>query len=202
MTVGALVRDPDREADPPDRDPIFGDDPVSDAAPLIEGLALDDGLQDVYVVRNLESYYSSKWSYLRPPLIMAPSSAKALYGLELRPLWRGIGLNGSNWGGLTIIGLSLRPTDQYLRQVLYTLTSEYTWNFQEGKGWGRPGRIKIIDLRSEPDVRNLRDGFQFIDWQYVDLTVDGFSMDSIDPLFMPPGPLWAASPSDALDAEA
>jgi hypothetical protein len=183
--------DEGEELRPVDRDPIFGEEPVSRVSPLIDGLSFDnDPLRDVYALSDLDNYYSHRSAYMRPPLIMAPSSAKAVYGRELRPLWRGIGLNGSNWGGLSLIGLSLRPADDYLRQVLYTLTSDYTWNFQEGKGWGRPGRIRIIDRRTPESAQALKDAFRFIEWEYVELDAAGFTSDSIDPLFLPPGPLW------------
>lgn len=108
------------------RDPIFGRDRRYTAIPIVEGpYSPDSPLMKVYRVEQIESLYATDgWG--PSPLILAPSSNKFLYASVLRDLWSGLGEAGGLNLSMAIIGFSLPSHDEYIRQMLFRLTQNYT----------------------------------------------------------------------------
>jgi SIR2-like domain len=168
-----------------DRDLVFGQEPVTTWRPLVEGpRPVDDPLTDICVLEDIGTYYAHENTYLTPPLLLAPSFAKGMYGVELRPLWRGLGLQAWFWGGLVFIGLSLRLADAYIRQLLYDLSGGYVTGFQPGWSFSAKDRIKLVDLRGTPEgVAALAETYRFLDWQYTDVLLGGFNEAGLAGIF-------------------
>ena len=147
-----------------ERDPLFGRTPISATHPLTEGpRPRSDATATVRVVENLDAYYGdSGLLYDHPPLILAPSTAKQLYGRPLAKQWSGMPLLASYWSGLTVIGYSLPPADPYARQVLYRLVDGYSAGLERGDPDSRRMRqMEVVSLkRGSWPQRQLRNAYQ------------------------------------------
>lgn len=131
-----------------EQDPIFGDNPIVTTHPLVDGPRFEeDPLKKVAVVETLDAYYgeySMWWHY--PPLILAPSQAKQLYGGPFRGFWEGLPLGGSLWGGFSIIGCSLPDADPYAKQVLYEIGRSYAYGREHPEErLGPMNRIVVVN---------------------------------------------------------
>lgn len=169
-----------------ERDPIFGDDPIVTARPLVEGPRFaDDPLTKVAVLDDLETYYdtySMWWQYA--PLILAPSQAKQLYGGTFRDFWEGLPLGGSLWGGFSIIGCSLPPVDPYAKQVLYQIGRGYAYGRERPEErFGPMNRIKVVNRADGPAAAALRDRYRFLPADHTDFVLDGFDAAAIATVF-------------------
>jgi hypothetical protein len=119
------------------------------------------------------------------PFLLAPSFNKLLYSAPLLDFWDGLGKAGGWQLGLGIIGFSLPAHDEYLRQVLYRVCSNYTevW-WDEGFAGRFKSTLKLIDRRSTADqAAHLRDRYRFLNWERTELFLDGFGPEAVDLLF-------------------
>ncbi len=173
------------------RDPIFGNDPLFDSRPLVEGPRFDDDpLERVAVLTDPSDYFadSSVWSQ-HAPLILAPSQAKQLYGAPLRDLWATLPLSGLAWtkDSLSIIGYSLPPADPYAKQALYDVARSYVHGRNDPE-WrlGPMSRIVVVDKKSPETAVDFRNRYRFLPAQHTDFWLEGFSMESFGLLFQEP----------------
>ena len=172
-----------------ERDMLFGAKSVSPTHRLLEGPAPDDDpLADVYVIEDLQSYYTRRTVlYYHPPLILAPSVMKQAYGESLRGFWSGLPIFGWTWGGLSIIGYSLPAADPYARQVMYRLVRGYMKGLKDpryrlGGATARP--MQIVDLRRKgKQERALRKAYGFMKPKYTEYHLGGFDEDAVRRLF-------------------
>ena len=131
-----------------EQDPVFGDNGTIATHPLLEGEQQpDDPLNRVAVVDDLDKYYADfgmSWRY--PPVLLAPSHAKQLYGEPLRGFWEGLPTGGSLWGGLSVVGCSLPPADPYTKQALYRIARDFAYarEHPEEQLWPM-NRIKVVN---------------------------------------------------------
>lgn len=155
--------------------------------PLVEGpRPADDPLSRVATVPadKLEPYYASKSSWWRhPPLLMPPSRAKPLAGSPLIPLWDGVGLYAHMYGGFTVIGCSLPPGDPYVVQLVHHICTDYASGRARGGVPWPQGKIKIVDLRQGPGVREIKDRFRFVPPAHGVFALEGFDEESLKLIF-------------------
>ena len=176
------------------KDLVFGAAPITPTLSLTEGpMPPGDPLNDIYVVQDLSAYYAHpNVLYFHPPLILAPSQAKQLYGKPLREFWSGLGLFAWVWEGLTVIGYSLPPADGYAQQVLYQLVQGYTAGLEDrGYRLGPMRRLEVVDLRTtDKSIRSLRKSYRFMKSRFTDFIVSGFDDQAVARLFRP---TWAVA---------
>ncbi len=172
---------------------IFGDDyevedPVFGAGRLVASTPLTDGPRDpndplrkIHRVQNLERLIASDhWSW--SPLILAPSAAKLVYLERLRDLWWG----SQEFGGLNlsigVVGYSLPPHDEYARQVLYHVFSNYTGYTPDLEFEGRKKTpIRILDSAPADDSgADIRSRYRFADWSRTELNLKGFDESTVE----------------------
>ena len=162
--------------------PVFGKDRVVDPVPLTDGPRNEgDPLTNVYRIPNIGPLIDlGFWEWC--PLILAPSQTKIVYAPTLRDFWSGM----QNVGGLNlsigVVGYSLPPVDEYARQALFHVFSNYTGY---GSNLGFMGRtktpIRILDSAPQGDSgADVRVRYRFADWSRTDLRLDGFTESTIE----------------------
>jgi hypothetical protein len=170
------------------RDPIFGDNAVVTARPLVDGPRFsDDPLKTIAVIDDVDTYYSTynMW-YENPPLLLAPSQAKQLYGAPFRGLWEGLPLGGSLWGAYSIVGCSLPPADPYAKQVLYRIGRDYGYGLEhpEERFEGPTNRIKIVNRATdEREAAEVRETYRFLPAEHTDFLFDGLDSNAVSAMF-------------------
>jgi hypothetical protein len=175
---------------------VFGSDACTRTRPLVEGPRPDgDPLVPIQVIEDLDSYYDTFLAaFHHPPIVLAPSQAKQLYGAALREFWKGMPLFAWAWGGFSIIGYSLPPADPYAKQVLYRIARGYTLGLED-PGWrlGPMSRILLVDhRRGAGETSALLESYRFLDRQHTDIELSGFDEDDLGPLFPGRSPDYGA----------
>lgn len=170
-----------------ERDLLFGSDGVSATHSLVEGPRLhEDPLSQIRVIDDLASYYASRQvAYSHPPLILAPSDAKQLYGLTLRELWSGLAGWGFGWGGISVVGYSLPSADPYAQQVIYEIVRGYQTGLEDpGFRIGPMHPIGLVDKRvSTAERRNIEDRFRFLPPEHTQIRLGGFNAAALETIF-------------------
>jgi hypothetical protein len=169
------------------RDLVFGPAGCTTTRSLVEGDRPDeDRLVEVDVIENLDGYYGKLLAaYQHPPVILAPSQAKLLYGEQLRDFWSGLPTFAFAWGGLTVIGYSLPEADPYARQALYDIATGYIWGRTHPDYLpGQMRKIVVVDYRPDPaSRRRLRKAYRFLDRSHTRFVVDGFDEQAVRTAF-------------------
>ena len=107
-------------------DPVFNSPRNFLTAPIVAGPRFeDDPLREVHRVLDIERLYSDPPFFLSTPTLIAPSTTKVVYAHQLEDYWRGMGRDGGHSFRMVIIGYSLPDHDEYARQVLYRLITNY-----------------------------------------------------------------------------
>ena len=163
-------------------DPVFGVRPSVPSVPLTDGRGDSaDPLRKIHRVQNLEPLIQlDHWSW--SPLIFAPSAAKLPYLGRLRNLWwDSQGFGGANLS-IGVVGYSLPPHDEYARQVLYHVFSNYTGYTPDLELEGRKKTpIRILDFAPADDSgADIRSRYRFADWSRTELRLDGFNESTVE----------------------
>ena len=119
---------------------------------------------------------------LDTPLLVSPSYAKPLYLKPFADFWRDMRRIGSTTGTLAVVGYSLPPYDDYVRQALYAAVR----NFQHYDTGGliQKTNIRFVDYRpTEADREAYRAVYRFVDWDRADTCFTGFSHEAVDMIF-------------------
>ena len=174
-----------------DRDPVFGTSRVVEPVQITEGPRhRDDYLQRIYRVRDLEVLVQSDgwreqfWDCC--PLILPPSETKLLSAWPLRDLWSGIHRTGEFNLSICVVGYSLPAYDEYARQALYRVFSNYQC-FQpelEFQGRGKTP-IRILDSNCDKSGTDIRRRYRFADWNRTEVNLDGLTESTVEWLFAP-----------------
>jgi hypothetical protein len=147
-------------------DLMFGTPRVSNTHQLVEGpVDPEDALAQVEVIEDLDAYYGKRLvAYHHPPLVLAPSQAKQLYGGALRDFWRGLGLWAWGWGGFSIVGYSLPAADPYAKQVLYAVARGYTRGLIDANyRLGPMAKVCVVNLTvNMREETELREKYRFL----------------------------------------
>jgi len=146
-----------------------------------------DPLKTVFRVRNLAALSESDLLFLATPRLLAPSATKLLYASRLSDFWSGWGRGGGRFNyGMSIIGFSLPPHDDYARQILHSLVTTYQ-HFDNGQAddLGRK-RSPLTIVNYFPTVQaeaDFKEHYRFVDWSKAKLFGNGLSQDCLDAIF-------------------
>jgi hypothetical protein len=110
---------------------------------------------------------------------------KFVYAEPILSFWHGIGRSGGYNLGVSVIGFSLPPHDEYIRIALYQMLSNY------GSWWDSPmvsGMLKdyarFVDFRSTPEQQEeYRQRYRFGDPDRSRFHFEGFGPSAIEFLF-------------------
>jgi len=170
---------------PPPSDLIFSDATLN-LQRLVDGPRHDtDPLRDVYRAGNLKALYAKNLLFTATPRILSPSAAKLLYANRMNDFWEGMGDAGYYNFGMAIIGFSLPSQDDYARQIVYELVTNYqryNWNSDEFDRKKTP--LAIVDLFLDAaSEAHFRERYRFVDWSRANLSGRGFNVSSLDRVF-------------------
>jgi hypothetical protein len=166
-------------------DSVFRDHRRFGAVPLVEGPRFpDDPLRQMYRVREIERLYKSSPLFLATPSLLNPSAMKILYSQMVREFWWGLGDVGGMNFRMAIIGFSLPPQDEYVRQVIYRLVKNYqriSWD----KTWDDVGHKKtpllLVDFRDSAEAEEaFRQRYAFVDWRKAQTCFSGFNEEALE----------------------
>lgn len=167
------------------RDPIFEDPEVFRPEKILSGVRSDDDpLRNMYRIREVDLFYSSS-EPPSAPWILSPSHAKILYVNTFRDFWYGLGQTGGWSLGLGIVGFSMPEHDEYIRQVLYSMIRNYQESWWDDEiADMKKSNVKIVDKRAEEEDKDrLRNRYNFVDWEKVELFFDGLTSETVDNFF-------------------
>lgn len=162
---------------------IFGDYKTFWPVKIIdEPYFQNSGLQKVYRISKLDEYFQRATLVEEAPLIVSPSFNKLPYLNPLVDFWYGLNRSGGSNKMITIIGFSLPPYDEYVRQPLYSLISNF--QFVEMGKLMQKSKLKIVDLKNNNEsIEAFKHNFRFVDWEKVDCYFKGFDNQAIDFIF-------------------
>jgi hypothetical protein len=162
------------------------DDPLRyGTKPLVEGLLPDrDALKHIHLIERVDDYYGHDEGF-NAPFLLSPSHVKFVYAEPILSFWHGIGRSGGYNLGVSVIGFSLPPHDEYIRIALYQMLSNY------GSWWDSPmvgGMLKdyarFVDFRPTPDQQEeYRLRYRFGDPNRSRFHFEGFGPSAIEFLF-------------------
>ena len=146
----------------------------------------DDPMAQMYRVRNVRRLYEEGLSFVCAPWVLAPSTIKIVYAQTLRDFWYGLARGGTLNFGMAIIGYSLPPQDEYARQAIYTLAT----NYQEANGWEnevfrrRKSPLVVVDYCPDDErLQRCQNRYRFIDWSRAKLCTGGFDQEAMNAIF-------------------
>ena len=158
--------------------PVFGKEPV----PLTDGPRNgDDPLVKVYRIHDIKPLLGlGFWEWC--PLILAPSNMKMVYTPTLREFWSGMQRAGGLNLSIGVVGYSLPLNDEYARQVLYHVFSNYTGYEPDLEFESRKKTpIRILDSAPQGDSgADIRNRYRFADWSKTDLRLDGLTESTVE----------------------
>ena len=164
-------------------DPVFNSARKLTAIPITEGPRFaDDPLREMHRVVDIDRLYRDPPWFLSVPSIVAPSINKVIYSGRISEFWRGLNEAGTGSLRLVIIGYSLPPHDDYVRQILYRLVRNYQHipidrvrsDAQERED------LLIVDLQQTAnDLKEFKKRYAFIDWDKTTLHPTGFDDEAL-----------------------
>jgi hypothetical protein len=103
----------------------------------------------------------------------------------MNDFWEGMGNAGLYNFGMAIVGFSLPAQDDYARQILYELATNYQrYNWEKDELGRKKTPLAIIDFfpNIESEAR-FRDRYRFVDWSRAHLSGEGFDLASLEKIF-------------------
>ena len=168
-------------------DPIFDKNDKYKKVPILNDTKDEDNpLSKIFRIKEVRKFYSENNEMLATPWILSPSYHKILYAKTLRDFWYGIYEAGSWNYGVGIIGFSLPPHDEYIRQIIYTIVRNYQESEEYGYGEKHlsKAKFKMVDFcENDKDLSKLKKQYCFVDWNQADLYVKGFGEEAVKLLF-------------------
>lgn len=166
-------------------DPVFGSPAKYGTVPIAEGPRPDDDhMRAMYRILNPDAFYETDYPP-ETPFIISPSYSKFVYSRVLHDCWWGLGRVGGWNLGLSIIGLSLSPHDEYLRRVVYNVVRNYQESWWDEEFWGvKKTKVKLIDFRqTESETAAFMARYRFIDLAKTVVCLRGFNDNALDLIF-------------------
>jgi SIR2-like domain len=165
-------------------DPIFNSQRNLRTLPLVSGERSDDDpLRELHRVIDIERLYDRPPFLRATPTLITPSTSKVVYTQQLGEYWHGKAYEGAHRFRMVIIGYSLPAHDDYARQVIYRLVTNYQDIPAERVQWDSRQQkepIVFVDLCETPTRQNeARERYRFIDWSKAHAFFDGFNQDVI-----------------------
>jgi hypothetical protein len=171
---------------PPPEDVIFSHEAALGLERLVDGPRFGtDPLRNVYRAKNLKALYAKYILFLATPRLLAPSATKLLYASRMNDFWQGMGRAGYHNFGMAIIGFSLPLHDDYARQILYGLVTNYQQHYWDQDVMGqRKTPLAIVDFfRDTVAEDSFRQRYRFVDWSRAHLSGRGFDLAALDYIF-------------------
>ena len=163
-------------------DPVFAHEKEFGVTKLLDGPRLpDDPLDQMYRVRHIERLYATPILFFATPWLLSPSPTKILYAATLRDFWHGIGAAGVLNFGMSIIGYSLPPQDEYARQVLHAIVTNYQqehWD-EDVSGFRKQPLVVVDYCRDAQAVAAFKARYRFVNWDRAILCSDGLNEDAV-----------------------
>ena len=105
--------------------------------------------------------------------------------MPLLDFWHGLGQAGGYNLGVSVVGFSLPQHDDYIRQILYNIISNYQELWWDEKFLGvLKDDVKFVDFRGEDAGRKeYLERYRFADPGKSKYWLDGFSAESVQFLF-------------------
>jgi hypothetical protein len=175
----------EQKAPPPD-DIIFSHEAALDLERLVDGPRFGtDPLRNVYRARNLKALYAKDLLFHATPRLLAPSATKLLYASRMSDFWQGMGKAGYLNFGMAIVGFSLPLHDDYARQILYGLVTNYQQHYWDQDLMGQKKTpLAIVDLfRDKASEDSFRQRYRFVDWSRAHVSGKGFELAALDFIF-------------------
>lgn len=145
----------------------------------------DEPLNQIYRVGRVEELYKKDIMFYATPWLLAPSTMKIVYSGKLKDFWWGLGSGGVLNFGLAIVGYSLPHQDDYARQAIYSLVTNYQTEYW-GKDVGefRKSPLVIVDRRQgEEGSKWFDDRYGFVDRSRATLYFDSLDEKAVDLIF-------------------
>lgn len=164
---------------------VFDDPRRYGAKPLVDGLLPpSDPLAHLHAIQDVARYYSEDRG-LNAPFILSPSHVKFVYASPIMGLWSGLGRSGGYNLGVSVIGFSLPPHDEYIRIVLHQVLGNYSsWWDTPMVGDTVKDYARFVDYKpSQPDRDAYIQRYRFADADRSRFFFDGFGHSSIEFLF-------------------
>ncbi|MFH2103018.1 MAG: SIR2 family protein [Chloroflexota bacterium] len=154
--------------------------------PLVDerDVSRDNPLRSLYVLERLDEYLAESSFLLESPELISPSYNKLVYLDYLREFWYGFMNSGAYEDKIAIIGYSLPPHDEYIRQALYWLIRNY--QFFNDPTAGKKSRLRIIDFKNDnEEILRFKQNYRFIDWSEAKTKpyFGGFNEEALDIIF-------------------
>lgn len=153
--------------------------------PLVDGpLPPGDALSHVHWIERVDEYYASDRGF-NAPFILSPSHVKFVYAESILGFWHGIGRTDGYNLGVSVIGFSMPPHDEYIRIGLYQMISNYgSWWDQRMLGNSLKDYVRFVDFRPTQGLQDdYRSRYRFVSAERGRFHFDGFGPDAIDFLF-------------------
>lgn len=163
---------------------VFDDPSHYDVQPLVDGiLPPGDALSHVHWIKHVDKYYVSDHGFTAP-FILSPSHVKFVYAEPILGFWHGIGRTGAYNLGVSIIGFSMPPHDEYIRIGLYQVISNYgSWWDQRLLG-NLKDYVRFVDFRETRELQDdFRSRYRFVSAKQARFYFGGFGPSAIDFLF-------------------
>jgi len=166
------------------RHPVFKDPSETKPNPIIDCPYFDDDpLTRIYRVSELGNYFSKASFLLESPLLISPSSNKIVYINPIRDFWYGFNRRGVGYTRMAIIGFSLPKYDEYIRQPLYHVITNYQYKDVTPLD-NKKSSLVMVDFRTNEELKNdYRRSYRFVNWGKTVEHYTGFNEEAIDKIF-------------------
>jgi len=163
-------------------DPIFNSNLGFTTRPLVDGPRFkSDPLREVHRLAEVERRYNDFPFLSVTPLLINPSTEKALFARQFEDFWYGLGDAGVLHFRFVIVGFSLPQHDRYARQVVFSMVRNYQTQY-----WGK----KVIEKKKEPlllidrrmdaaAIQQFMDTYAFVDPKRASFYLKGFDQVSV-----------------------
>jgi hypothetical protein len=139
----------------------------------------------MFRLRNVDEILAQQPVFGSTPWLLNPSSMKLVFAKTLKDFWWGLGKAGGMNLSMAIVGFSLPPHDEYVRQAIYHLVRNYQEVYWEEEMLGmKKAPLVLIDFRqSEAEQGTFRQRYGFVDWAKAHCCLDGFKRETLRALF-------------------
>ncbi|VVE26580.1 hypothetical protein PAQ31011_03446 [Pandoraea aquatica] len=167
---------------------VFDDPTRYGTKPLVDGLLPpEDPLVHLHAIQNVARYYSQDGGF-NAPFILSPSHVKFVYASPIMSLWNGLGRSGGYNLGVSVIGFSLPPHDEYIRIGLHQMLSNYSsWWDSPMLGGLLKDYARFVDYKpSQPERDAYVERYRFAGADRSRFFFEGFGEGSLEFLFNQP----------------
>lgn len=148
-------------------DVVFAHADELSLVPLVDGPGFEaDPLGQMYRVGELKALYQKPIMLHATPWLLAPSTVKFVYAETIKEFFYGLSAAGAMNFGVSIMGYSLPPQDEYARQILYSIVRNYQNMTSEYAvlGLKRTPLVVVTRCADTADADRFKARYRFVDW--------------------------------------